>query len=279
MTDRRLLRSNGRVAHLSLQGQVAAERFVQGRMHRVTGTKAALLDRPGGGRERELLYGQGFTVLEEEGGHAFGFAERDGYVGYIAADRLTPRDAPPTHLVHVRQTWAKAAPDLKAGDEAMPLCHGSQVRLTGADGAWARIDGGAWVPAVHLAPIDARAADPVAVAETYLGAPYLWGGNSSLGIDCSGLVQAACLACGIACPGDSDQQEAELGQALPADAELTRGDLLFWKGHVALVVDDARMIHANAHHMAVAYEGMTEAIARIGAQGGGGVTARRRLLR
>ncbi len=122
------------------------------------------------------------------------------------------------------------------------------------------------------------ARDPVAVAERYLGAPYLWGGNSSFGIDCSGLVQAGCRACGMACPGDSDLQEAALGTPLAETSELRRGDLLFWRGHVAWVLDTQRILHANAHHMAVAIEGLKDAIARIAAEGGGPVTARKRLI-
>jgi cell wall-associated NlpC family hydrolase len=132
------------------------------------------------------------------------------------------------------------------------------------------------VPKPHLRPISHPFRDPVTVAQLFFGTPYLWGGNSAFGIDCSGLVQAALLACGIACPGDSDLQAA-LGNTVPDDAPMLRGDLIFWKGHVAMVVDDQTLIHANAHHMAVAYEPIDAAIARIKAQGGGTVTGRRRL--
>jgi len=119
--------------------------------------------------------------------------------------------------------------------------------------------------------------DPVTIATVLLGTPYLWGGNSAFGIDCSGLVQAACMVCGIACPGDSDMQAAGLGQLVTDGSPPRRGDLLFWKGHVAWVSGPDTILHANAHHMAVAYEGLVAAVARIAAQGGGPVTAHRRL--
>ncbi len=243
-----------------------------------------VLDTPDGRRERELMFGQGFTVLDEADGHAFGFCTRDGYVGWVNRGNLASTKTPPTHVVHVRQSYAKATPQLKSRDEVMLLCHGSQLLLRRIDGDWAEVDlpgpkGAAsmYIPAAHIAPLASVATDPVAVAEMYLGAPYLWGGNSCLGIDCSGLVQAACLACGLPCPGDSDQQQAALGHALDVSAPPERGDLLFWNGHVAWVADRATILHSNAHHMAVTYDPYVATVARIEAQGGGPVTRHRRL--
>jgi cell wall-associated NlpC family hydrolase len=116
------------------------------------------------------------------------------------------------------------------------------------------------------------------VAEKFLGAPYLWGGKTSDGIDCSGLVQVALTACGIACPRDSDMQAA-LGGAVDAQTEtMQRSDLVLWKGHVAIARGDGSIIHANAHHMAVAIEPVTDAIARILA-GGSAVTGIRRIAK
>lgn len=134
-----------------------------------------------------------------------------------------------------------------------------------------------FLKSLQLAPPDFAFKDPVAVAELFVHTPYVWGGDSGFGIDCSGLVQAALTACGVECPRDSDMQEAELGQELPEDAPLRRGDLLFWKGHVAWVADPDTILHANAFHMAVTFEPMQDAINRIEAQGDGPVTARKRL--
>lgn len=285
MSDRRRLRFNGRVAHDSLRGQVKAARFSPGDPCITAAPRATLFaSAEGGARDRELVLGEGFTVLDWRGPMAFGFAARDGHVGWVEAAALWP-DAPvPTHRVRARHSYAKAEPELKTRDEVLWLSHGARVTVTATRGTWASIatlgeDGPRplWLPLAHLAPVESTEAGPVEVAALFLGTPYLWGGNSSFGIDCSGLIQAACLASGMACPGDSDQQEAELGQALPEGTPPQRGDLLFWARHVALVVDDETLIHANAHHMAVVHEGITAAIARIAAQGDGPVTAHKRL--
>ena len=279
--DRRLTPSNGRVAHVSLRGQVEVERYTEGEEFRLAAVVTDLLSRDGA-RERQLLRGETFVVLDLEGGRAFGFAKKDGYCGWIDASVLVsaPNEGP-THRVSVARSYGKSTPGLKTMGRVTPLPFGAQLKVLDQEDGWARV---AWgddvtprdlhVPEGHLAPVDTLESDPASVAQLFLGTPYLWGGNSSFGIDCSGLVQAALLACGIDCPGDSDMQQS-LGQEV--DGPLQRGDLLFWKGHVAMVVDADRIIHANAHHMAVAYEGIEAAIARIETQGDGPVIARRRL--
>lgn len=282
MTDRRLLRSNGRVAHVSLEGQVAAERFSEGTACQVGVQSVAILRTPDGPRDRELITGEGFTVLDRSGRFSFGFSEKDGYVGWVLSTCLVPRQKV-THRVIAPRSFYKATPDIKAWEPVFPLSLGARVQVVGEDGRWSRIvmqqpgrdDAlSAFVmPSAHLAPIDTLASDPVDEAMKYLGTPYLWGGNSSFGIDCSGLVQAAYLACGIPVGPDSDLQ-AKDGVASDGRA---RGDLLFWAGHVAIVADDTRLLHANTHHMAVAFEDIEAAIARIEAQGDGPVTARRRI--
>lgn len=280
MTDRRRLHANGRVAHAALIGKVDADLFTDGEDRQVIVPVTTLWDEPGGRRERELLMGDGFCLLEERDGFVFGYALRDDHAGYVEAAHLARPARPVTHLVRARMTHALPEPDFKTRGAHLPLSLGSRMTVTGGTEKWAKVliaGSTLFLPRGHLRAVDVPEADPVTVAERLIGTPYVWGGNSALGIDCSGLVTAACLACGIPCPGDSDLQQAELGHHLPEDAPLQRGDLLFWKGHVAWVADPDTLIHANACHMATAYEPLQDAIARIKAQGDGPVTARKRL--
>lgn len=278
--DPREMPFNGRVAHVSLKGKVEAERFVDGEPKRVQTVTLPILDQPEGERTRELLLGETFRVLDEMLDHAFGFDERSGYVGYVPARHLGP-SGPVTDVVRAARSYAKSKPSLKSGtDDEIFLSFGSRLHVVGEEGDWAKVDsdpiGVIWVPLQHLRPVDERLPDPAAVAELFLHTPYLWGGNTAFGIDCSGLIQAALLACGIPCPGDSDQQETRVGMALAPDSPLQRGDLIFWKGHVAMALDGQNIIHANAHHMAVAIEPFDVASARIATSGGGDVTSLRR---
>jgi cell wall-associated NlpC family hydrolase len=277
MNDPRTTPSNGRVAHISLEGQVEAERFVAGRWMMVHQPMVNITDAPRGNRISQLLFGERFLMLETTDGFAFGMAERDNYVGYILSGALTgAEDA--THWVTAPATHLYPKPDVKAPPD-VALFFGSQVKVADKRDGFLRIQTGHHIPQQHLTPIKGRFADPVGIADMFLGTPYLWGGTSRWGMDCSGLVQTALLACGIPCPRDSDQQEAALGVALDADAALERGDLVFWRGHVGIMADDETLLHANAHHMAVAYEPLTEAVARIAAREFGEVTCVKRLVR
>lgn len=275
MSDPRTTPANGRVAHVSLEGQVEAERFVEGRWTMVQQPMANMLDSPGGRRVNQLLFGERFLVLEAKDGVAFGQAERDGYVGYVTAGGLT-EPVEQTHWVASPATHLYPKAAIKAPPE-VSIFFGSPVQVVAEREDFLRIHTGHFVPRAHLQPLKARYGDLVGVADLFLGSPYLWGGNSRWGIDCSGLLQMAMLACGRACPRDADQQMAVLGTDVEPDAELKRGDLVFWEGHVGVMANADMLLHANAHHMSVAYEALADASARIEDKGEGPILARRRL--
>lgn len=273
MRLRRDLFSNGRIAHVSLQASMPAERYVPGEIKRVIHPVATLrLERGSPATDRQILYGHKVCQLDP-----FAQVSRDetsGYVGYVADGQLGIW-AEPTHRVAARSTLLFAAQDIKTPDP-LPISAGSLLRIIDEDAGLARTHDGRYVPARHLAQIAQPERDLAATAALLLGTPYLWGGNSSFGIDCSGLVQLACQTAHIPCPGDSDQQMAALGTALAEGTAPERGDLMFWKGHVAIVHDARTLIHANAHHLQVAFEPLVEALARID-RSDGPLLAHRRL--
>ncbi len=233
-----------------------------------------LLRAPGGPRDRQLLYGDTVQITKSEAGWSQVTSDKDGYPGWVATDQLGT-DLPASHWINVPATHAYEQADMKSRD-LTSLSYGSKVQVLSEQGEFLETELG-YVPSAHCALISEQPTDPVAVAELFLGTPYLWGGNSWFGLDCSGLVQVGLLACGLPCPGDSGDQEHALGTALPIDTTAIRGDLLFWKGHVAWVSGDNMLLHANACHMAVAFEPMDTAIDRILAQGDGPVTSHKRL--
>jgi hypothetical protein len=243
---------------------------------RVAGLSTSLRAAPDAWAEQldALLFGERFEVLDIDGRFAWGQAARDGYVGFVETAALSADLLEPTHRVTALRTFAFADPSIKSRPFG-PLSLNALVAVIDEDAQLLQVEGAGWVAARHLAPIGQDFAAPADVAERFVGTPYLWGGRDSLGIDCSGLVQQSLYAAGLACPRDSDQQ-AELGRPIDREA-LARGDLVFWRGHVGMMLDEARLIHANAHHMAVAVEPLDEAIARITARGGGEPTAMRRL--
>jgi cell wall-associated NlpC family hydrolase len=278
--DPRLTLARPELAASTLEGVVAAARYQPTRALSVAAPVAPLHRAPSGASERmdELIFGEGFEALETQGDFAraefvWGQARRDGYVGFVRAADLAPAGPAPTHRVSAVRTYAFAEPSIKSAALG-PFSLNALVRVVAEDGKFSRAEDGACFWSAHLTPIGVFDADPAAVAERFLGAPYLWGGRTSLGLDCSGLIQQALYACGRACPRDADLQ-ARLGREIDR-AELARGDLVCWRGHIGMMLDETRLIHANGHHMAVAIEPVAEAIARIEAAGPGTPTALRR---
>ena len=260
MADPRFLRATARKAHVS-QPQPGAT-LTQGDWQRIT---APLVDlRLNGRLARQLPHGTRFCVLDREGDAAFGFSATDGHCGWVAVAALGP-DHAPSHQVIALGSHVLAAADLKA---PVRLTLPMGALLEGAQTGRHLETALGFVPIEHLRPLDRPLTDPVAQARRLLGAPYLWGGNSAQGIDCSGLVQLARGLCGLPTPPDSDLQQAMAGQDVAQDA-LEPGDLVFWRGHVAMVSAPGAILHANAHHMMVTEEALIPALTRIEATGGG----------
>lgn len=275
MLDTRLILKRDGVAARSLQGVVPAERYVETVVRQVVVPSAPL--RRGATADAEqmdqLLFGELFEVLDEADGWAFGQASRDGYVGYVAAAQLGARGAAPTHTVRALRTYGYSEPSIKTAPVGLYSMN-ALLHVEAEDGRFVKTAGG-WFIAAHLALLDEAAADFVAVAEQFVGTPYYWGGRESLGLDCSGLVQQALYATGLPCPRDSDQQAVMGTEVEPG--QLRRGDLVFWRGHVAIMLNGTDIIHANGNRMAVTVEPLAEAVARTVANGGGEPTAYRRL--
>jgi cell wall-associated NlpC family hydrolase len=272
MHDPRLTPARGDIAAKYLEGKVKAARFVAGEPFEVTDALAPLRRAPASDAElmTQALRGERVTIYDRNGeGWAWGQLDSDGYVGWLPDVALAKPGAAPTHRITAIRTFAFGGPSIKL-PPVETLMMGSAVTVTREDGAFAITREGWHLPKPHLAAIGHREADFVAVCERFLGTPYLWGGKSSLGIDCSGLVQISLNAAGIGCPRDSDMQEVALGNSVtpaPHFTNLQRGDLMFWKGHVAIAVNAHRIVHANAFHMAAVIEPLAEAVARIRAAG------------
>ena len=271
MHDKRLTPMRPDLAAKYLEGQVEAARFVEGEEFEVMDGVAPMRREPfwNASLDTQALKGERFTVYDRnEDGWAWGQLAGDGYVGWLPDLALYRPGPPVTHQVTALRTFAFPGPSIKLPPvDTLPM--GARIAVTKFHESFAVTSEGHCVPASHVAPIDQFESDFVAIAERFVGTPYLWGGKSSLGIDCSGLVQIALSAAGTCCPRDSDMQESGLGRALSMDESqhLQRGDLIFWKGHVAIVRDATNVVHANAHHMATAIEDTTDAIARIKAAG------------
>ena len=267
------------VAADHLKGQVTAERFAKGKVMQVS---QPVLDVFGStkrdsGLTTQLLMGETFVVYDTDadGTLAWGQADRDGYVGYVSIAGLDTEPVTPTHRVTALSSHLYPEPNFKT----RPMDHLSMMSLitvSEVTGQFARLATGGFVPLQHLSGLDDLASDPVTVASRFEGVPYLWGGRSALGLDCSGLMQTAFAACGIDLPRDSDQQEA-CGVEVAGVDDLKAGDLVFWKGHVGIMRDAKTLLHANSGYMTVCFEPLGTAVKRITDAGDGQITSMRRI--
>ena len=271
MDDPRLTPARPDLAAKYLEGRIEARRFVTGEAFEISDSIAPLRGAPSCDAMllTQALMGERVTIYDRNGeGFAWGQLNGDGYVGWLPDRALARPAAAPTHKITALRTFAFPGPSIKL-PPVDTLVMGAAVTVIRDDGVFAVTRGGWYLPRQHVGLIDRHVDDFVAVAEQFAATPYLWGGKSSLGIDCSGLVQVSLNAAGIGCPRDSDMQQDGLGKALDAaeSKKLRRGDLMFWNGHVAIARDADTIVHANAHHMATVIENAREAIARIKAAG------------
>lgn len=257
MSDRRLTPATDRIAHESLRGLLERPAYTPGRPARLTVPVTNLCRAPAGARDRQLTFGADLTVIEERSGWTFVQAAADGYCGWVESNTLGQDFSLITHRVAAPATHIYREADLKT-PELMSLTLGTRLAVVATQSNFARLAQGGYVPLQHIT--DQPAQDPATVAESFLHSPYLWGGNSRAGLDCSGLVQASLQACAIHCPGDSDMQQDAFAEI---DAPLQRNDLLFWKGHVAIALDEHTLIHATALTMSVTIASTAATLSRI----------------
>ena len=267
LPDPRLNAYRADLADDALRGRVDSARYVKGERRQVAAPVLPVRREPrfDATLDTEALLGETVTVFDESEGWAWVQLERDRYVGYMPSDGLSRKIVVPTHRVATLRTYIYLEPDGKAPALAL-LSLNARVTCKAEEGKFLALAAGGFVPASHLVAEGEATLDHVAVAESFLGAPYLWGGRTSLGLDCSGLVQLAAEAAGHLCPRDADMQAAELGQPVDPGA-LSRGDLVFWEGHVGIMTSGEHLLHANAHHMAVELEPLALARERIRAAG------------
>ena len=274
--DRRITPARPDRAAAYLKGRVSATTYVEGEKRTVLAPQAPMRREPRAdcSLDTEALRGETVTVYDEDEGWSWVQLARDSYVGYLPSEALGAEELP-THRVSVMRALVFPGPNLKLPVvSALPF--GARVAVWNTSGRYSQIAEG-WIWSDHLSPADARESDFVAVAERFREVPYLWGGKTVLGLDCSGLVQTALDATGVTCPRDSDMQQSNLGRALPAQTSPQRGDFVFWPGHVGIMQDNQTLLHANGHAMLVASEPLVAARDRIRASTGSDVAAIKRL--
>ena len=265
------------LADIRLKDRVNAARFVAGTPGQVKVSVARLCKSPDAEAVQltQALLGETLRVFETQGGWSWVQLDDDGYVGYVPSDDLSADIVPSSHRIIVPSTFLFTRTQIKSRPAATLTLN---CRFAGGDAVenFVSCTGGGFVFASHCAGLQHRNGDWVSLAEQFIGTPYLWGGKTVHGVDCSGLVQLSLHAAGRPCPRDSDMQEEALGGALPKDATLRRGDLVFWKGHVGIMQDATRLLHANGHHLMVVSETLQAAVTRISAKGSE-ITAIKRL--
>ena len=279
--DPRLNAYRADLAAAALEGRVSASRFTEGRRAGIARGIVDLRRAPDArsGLDTQLLFGEAVTVYDEAEGWAWVQNETDGYVGYLESAALGEAPPEPTHHVTALRSYLFPEPHLKAPpldclSIASPLC------VVGDEGGYAALAGGGFVYDKHIAPLEDVEPDFVATALRFLGTPYYWGGRSSVGLDCSTLVQLSLACAGVPVRRDSYQQATTIGEALnglPGEIALQRGDFVYSPGHVAIMLDAERVVHANAFTMSVAVETLATLEGRVRAETGGGFTAVRRL--
>ncbi len=260
--DKRLHAYRDDLADIKLQLRVSARIYVEGVPRQII-VPVAGVHKSADATSMQLsqaLFGEQVKVFDESKGFAFVQLKHDGYVGYVKSDALGAVTKP-NHKVSAPSTLLYPKPDLKT-QPARALPQGAGLTVQKVEGNYAALASGGYVFANHIAKLKSVENDFVAVAERYYSVPYLWGGKTFAGLDCSGLVQVALHACGIKCPRDSDMQERDLGRAVTSK-KLKRGDLIFWNGHVGIMRDAETLLHANGHHMMVAEEKLSKVIKRI----------------
>lgn len=271
--DPRLHAFRDDLADASLSDCVTAGRYVTHTDARIIQRQTIVRAKPDWNlpRETEYLLGEPIRVFERKAGWAWVQSGLDAYVGYVAETSISVSAPVPTHRVIALSAPVHPEPTLKTLPKP-PLGFGDRVRICETQGAWSRIDDKrSWLYTAHLKPLDTIAppqlamkadpvmadpvmADPVATAVRFLEVPYLWGGRNGQGVDCSSLIQFALNDWELPCPRDSDQQERMLGVPIPHhgdERDLKRNDIVFWPGHVGIMMDATQIVHANATDMAV----------------------------